>query len=617
MKKSLCRIYNAPFLPPLFSFLFCILFIFSAQAQTADNESGVRLDLPPDDEVLIENVKGSVAVEVWRENYVFVSATPDGVKGRPPVHIERTARGLKIDVLEKDISVTSTKILPATMTASANASAIEDAPVDLQVRVPARARIDIITTSGDVRVHGVTSRLVARTISGNVSIDVPKESNADIFAQSPRGLIASTLGDNASGANDKSLQVKFGNGSEKVLLLSETGRITLAPLQSIAAREDEKSTSVENASNVNGADKNAAKTNETNAEAANNSTSPKPANEATSADAGDDVVNTVTAPPKAPPKLIGVQGQRTRPRKVGDAAQEVGENEVVRVETDLVTLNFGVVDRASNRGITGLRKEDFKLYEDGVEQEIVHFDAASAPFDLVLVLDVSGSTTKVFELVRAAARRFVDVSRPQDRIAIITFSSDMNIVSPLTTNREALRAAIANMKLPKGDTKLYDAVAFSMRMLDEAKDPSRRRAIVLVSDGLDSTLPNVTGTGSKIKYDDLRRAVQESDAQFYSMWVDTTYEAFSPDDIQPETFDLAHDRMKELADAGGGVFYEVDRYEDLAGTCERVIEDLGTIYNLSYRPSNRTKDGSWRAVRVMLPQRPQAIARGKSGYYAR
>lgn len=589
MNKSFYRTYTAQVLLVALSFLFCTFCFVCAQAQTSEErETGVRLDLLPDSELRIVNKDGAINVEVWKENYVFVNATPDDAKGNLPIHIERTARGLKIDVVGRDMQAANARLLPASMKQNAT-------PIELQVRVPARSRVEIVTTNGDVRVHGLTTYLNARTTTGNVSIDVPTSSNADIYAQSSQGSIISTLAsllndNDASRANEKIFQAKFGNGSEKVRLISDSGRITLTPLQSIAARDDKKD------------DK---KTDDRTLTANANPSS------------SDDAVTATSSAPRTPPKLIGVQGQRTRARKVGDVAQEVGENEVVRVDTNLVTLNFGVVDRASNRAVSGLARGDFKLYEDGVEQEVVNFESAAAPFDLVLLLDVSGSTTKVFELVRTAARRFVDVSRPQDRIAIITFSSDMNIVSPLTTDRAMLRSAIAAMKPPKGDTKLYDAVAFSMKTLSEAKDPLRRRAIVLVSDGLDSTLPNVTGTGSKMKYDDLRRAVQEYDGQLYTMWVDTTYEAFSPDDIQPETFDLGHDRMKELADTGGGVFYEVDRYEDLAGASERVIEDLGTIYNLSYRPSNKTHDGSWRSVRVTLPTRPQTVARGKSGYYAR
>jgi VWFA-related protein len=145
----------------------------------------------------------------------------------------------------------------------------------------------------------------------------------------------------------------------------------------------------------------------------------------------------------------------------------------------------------------------------------------------------------------------------------------------------------------------------------------RRRAVILMSDGLDSVLPNVQGEGSALSYDDVRSRVQEFDGLFYSVWTDTSYEALSPLDVQPETFDLVYERMEELSKVGGGLFYEVERLEDLAGAYERVVQDLGTVYSVSYIPVNKTRDGRWRAVRVRLPRRPEAVARGRSGYVAK
>jgi VWFA-related protein len=89
----------------------------------------------------------------------------------------------------------------------------------------------------------------------------------------------------------------------------------------------------------------------------------------------------------------------------------------------------------------------------------------------------------------------------------------------------------------------------------------------------------------------------------------------SPEDTQPEAFDAGHDRMKQMADAGGGVFYEVERLTDLAGAYEQVVADLGTMYSLAYQPSNSTRDGKWRAIKIKV-DRTNAVPRGKRGYYA-
>jgi VWFA-related protein len=287
------------------------------------------------------------------------------------------------------------------------------------------------------------------------------------------------------------------------------------------------------------------------------------------------------------------------------------------VDTHVVTLNLSIVDRQSGRGLTGLMRDDFRVAEDGVEQQITNFEAANAPFDLLLLLDLSGSTAKVTEVIRASALRFVESVRPSDRVGVIAFAGSPQVVSNLTGDLRQLRSRIAGMAAPAGDTKLYDAVAYAIAHVERNSPRERRRAVILMSDGLDSVLPNVQGEGSALSYDDVRSRVQEFDGLFYSVWTDTSYEALSPLDVQPETFDLVYERMEELSKVGGGLFYEVERLEDLAGAYERVVQDLGTVYSVSYIPVNKTRDGRWRAVRVRLPRRPEAVARGRSGYVAK
>jgi VWFA-related protein len=221
------------------------------------------------------------------------------------------------------------------------------------------------------------------------------------------------------------------------------------------------------------------------------------------------------------------------------------------------------------------------------------------------------------DVIREAALHFVNAARPSDRIGIITFGSVNVVVSPLTSDREALRRSINSIDKHQGSTNLYDALNFTMEELQKNSRDSRRNAIVLMSDGLDSTMPNVPGDGSRLDYNELLGRVRELDGVLYSLWLntETEYSSLSVLDIQPETFDLAHDRMKELAEAGGGIFYEVEALEDLAGAYERVVADLGTVYSIGYRPTNRLRNGKWRAIRVAVA-RPNAVARGKRGYYA-
>jgi VWFA-related protein len=224
------------------------------------------------------------------------------------------------------------------------------------------------------------------------------------------------------------------------------------------------------------------------------------------------------------------------------------------------------------------------------------------------------------KLIRIAALRFVDAARPIDRIAIITFAAQPLVVSPLTLDRAALHRSVETIDTLHGDTKLYDATDFTLNEVINTGRSNRRSALVMMSDGLDGSIPgvnssNVPEAGSRLEYRELLNKLTEFDGVVYSLWLNTYYEALNPQDTQPEAFDMGHDRMKELAEAGGGVFYEVDQLEDLAGAYERVVADLGTLYSLAYRPVNKNRDGKWRKIRVTV-DRSQAVARGKHGYYA-
>ena len=316
------------------------------------------------------------------------------------------------------------------------------------------------------------------------------------------------------------------------------------------------------------------------------------------------------------PKLVAPG--RPPAGKPGDRTEnvEISEGDVIRVDSQLVALNVSVIDRGTNRGLMGLVQSDFKLFENGEEQRIVQFESSSAPFDLVLLIDLSGSTKDVVKLIREAALRFVNAARPADRIAVITFAGSSSIVSGLTADRDLLRQRIETIDTGRGDTKLYDAINFTMSQVTKDAQNSRRAAIVVMSDGLDGTIPGISGQiGSKTSYQETLRNIQEFDGVLYTLWLNTEYEAMSPLDTQPEAFDTGHDRMKEMADAGGGVFYPVERLADLAGAYEQVVADLGTVYSLAYKPSNNARDGQWRAIRIGI-NRSNAVARGKRGYYA-
>ena len=531
------------------------------------SEEGVRVELPANGNLRVENLRGGVIVNIWKQDYVAVSAITDRGEARTsPAVIQRSDGLLSVRV--------------------ARGGQGKSPNVNLVLSIPERSHAAILTQDGAVEVRGLSNALLIQSVSGEIRVEIAEGAGVDVIAESKTGSISSSFRDPAARPGAASqLRESIGGGGKNLRLYSQAGNIILAPLNSATA------TSVEG--DVRGP----------------GSVQPATVNLDR---AGETRIVPQTPELSAPAS----QAPAGTPAKPTAGPEEISEGDVIRVDTQLVTVNVSVVDRNTSRGVNDLAVGDFHLFENGTEEQIQHFESASAPFNLMLLIDLSGSTTRVVELIKAAALHFVEAARPFDRIGVMTFAGKQVIVSPFTTDRQSLRARIAAIEKPDGSTKLYDSMAFAMgEVLREAKD-SRRNAIVVMSDGLDSVLPNVTGEGSKLPFEEMIRLAKEFDGVVYSIWVDTqSYEPLSPLDIQQETFDLAHDQMKQLADAGGGIFYECEELKDLVGVYDRVVADLGMVYTLSYRPTNKARDGSWRTIRVNV-SRQNAVARGKRGYYA-
>lgn len=435
--------------------------------------------------------------------------------------------------------------------------------VKVTIKLPENARVEIVTGKGLASLRGSPSSASLRSISGEVRVEFWGPADADIIARSVTGIVTSELPQLLSHSGHV-LQARVGSGARALRISTQSGNISLFPethptvSQSFGLRRPKEEPTEETA--------------------------------------------------VVPIKAAGT------PAPAMDK-QEINEGDVIRVDSQLVTLNLSVIDRKTNRGLVGLSKFDFRLFENGAEQEILQFESSSAPFDLLLLIDLSGSTRDKVKLIRSAALRFIDAARSFDRIGVISFAGTPTVISPLTLNRQTLRQRVNSIDTSTGDTKLYDATDFAMNHLLQDTKNSRRTAIIVMSDGLDGSIEGVQGEGSKLVYKDLLTRLQEFDGVLYTLWLNTEYQSLSPLDTQPEAFDAGHDRMLEIADIGGGVFYEVERLEDLAGAYERVVADLGTVYGLAYRPMDKVRDGKWRSIRVNI-NRPSAVARGKRGYFA-
>ncbi|MGB7923535.1 MAG: VWA domain-containing protein [Pyrinomonadaceae bacterium] len=345
-------------------------------------------------------------------------------------------------------------------------------------------------------------------------------------------------------------------------------------------------------------------------------------------------------------------------------ADELDEGDVVRVETQLVSIPAVVYDR-TGRLMVSLRAENFTVYEDGRPQRITNFATTEAPFEVALLLDTSGSTRSDVALIRRAANAFIEALRPGDRVAIISYNSKqdgeskpatVDIASPLTNDREALRDAIKTIGVSNG-TPFYDSLE---QIADEVFNDSPReevrgrRAVVALTDGVDST--------SAAEYADARDKLLRAGVACFFIQVNTEdfvedrlmkdcqdngvltlsrtqlqryrrifvpradpadYQnfcmmgAFERMQISRDLYNLARREMNELARSSGGKTFVAADLRDARAAFAQVAQEIGTQYSLGYYPANKTRDGRYRAIRVEVRGvAGGAQVRAREGYYA-
>ena len=286
-------------------------------------------------------------------------------------------------------------------------------------------------------------------------------------------------------------------------------------------------------------------------------------------------------PPRTEPALVSS-------RPPGEFATEVAPK--------LMRVNASVTDRYG-RAIAGMRSSDFTVYEDGAERNIVNVTPATESFNLVLLLDVSGSVEERIDFIRKAARDFINTASPQDRISIISFRDDIQVISDFTTDRGLLSRRLDEIDAG-GATALYDALAYTL--VDTLK-PLRgeRTAVVILSDGDDNK--------SFVPFPAILEATIESGALIYPLYVPS---GLIPESSVPKpsiTVDPMRTRYltittraaeegNKLATVSGGVFYSIKRLEDLQKAYDDVVAQLRTAYTITYSSS---ADGTGhRRVRV-------------------
>jgi Ca-activated chloride channel family protein len=275
--------------------------------------------------------------------------------------------------------------------------------------------------------------------------------------------------------------------------------------------------------------------------------------------------------------------------------QQTGEEDdgVVRVNTDLVILNVTVVDGAGKYA-HGLRGSDFKLFEDGQEQSIASFTTEETPFAAAVLLDTSGSMENRISVARSAAIRFLDGLRSDDVAAVYHFDSKIEQVQEFSFSRDL--ADMAFGLKAKGLTVLNDAVLRAAQDLSGRTES--RRAIVVLSDGGD--------TNSKASLDKALNSALAANATIYS--VDMSSPTSTPSDRMKGAAAL-----RGMALKSGGRYVESPGGQALRDAFASIVEELSNQYTITYRPTNRARDGRWRTIELKL-SKPDLTARTRKGY---
>jgi Ca-activated chloride channel family protein len=308
------------------------------------------------------------------------------------------------------------------------------------------------------------------------------------------------------------------------------------------------------------------------------------------------------------PRLSGMPGASRKDTKDVQTLGLADSDAPIKVETNLVNINARVFtsDLKTPYGVT-LSKSDLVVVEDGLEQNAQFFSTEAAPFDLVLVLDFSGSTAEKRNLIKKAAKRFVGVARPNDRVAMVAFADEIKLVSALTSDKEAITTAIDKLKLD-GQSPVWDAFKFAHEKVVDQKPSERRTAIVFMTDGEDNA--------SKSTFADALEMVRHGDTTVFSIFLNT-FDA-KPSDKNPRTRVIGayHLKLSMLAEESGGQFYKANNLKDLNGIYEQVVSDIGKIYSIGYEPKNEKRDGGWRSIEIQVKTHPELVVKTRRGYYA-
>jgi VWFA-related protein len=500
-----------------------------------------ELETPEKVSVAVKNLDGRVSVVASEEQQkkVTIDARSTGAAvGSEDVKVENKGGNIHIDVRPRG----------------------EKDRIDLIVTIPTRSKVEVEGQAGAVDVVGSVESAVVKTDTGTIHADVPLDAVKFNFvweASKPRYMSDVELPDvkeKAGGVYKLSgrLGEKDAKKEELVALDFRTQRgVVLLNIDPERAPADLRE---------------------------------RPLTEAARAIVRSGDSQLVEAIRKVSPKMFGDYAKTLPPpEKEPSLVRRAPPGRIVSaVAPQLMRFNASVTDR-NGRAIGGMRESDFTVWENGIERRVTNVAPANEPFNLVLLLDVSGSVEERMDFIRKAARDFLRTTSPQDRISIISFRDDIQVISDFSTDRAMLSRKLDEIDAG-GGTALYDALGY---VLSEPlrKLRGERTAIVVMSDGDDNK--------SFLPFPAILDALMESGALVYPLYVPSGLvpEASVPkpeitiDPLRTRYLTLttrAEEEGRKLAAASGGIYYPIRRLEDLQKAYDDVVAQLRSAYTITY-----------------------------------
>src|SRR5712664_128705 len=282
---------------------------------------------------------------------------------------------------------------------------------------------------------------------------------------------------------------------------------------------------------------------------------------------------------------------------------QVRQGEGIKVDVNMTLVNLTVTDPL-DRLVTGLEKENFRVFEDGIEQEVLTLSSEDVPVSIGLVFDMSGSMSDKVEKAREAAVQFMRTANPQDQFFLVSFNDSAELTSGFTSSVEELQTRMM-FTASRGRTALLDAVYLGLSQMRGAHNG--KRALLIISDGGDNH--------SRYNESDVKNFLKEADCQLYAIGI------YDPIGIRSRTAEELNgpSLLSEMTEMTGGRVFPVGNIGELPDIAAKIGMELRNQYVLGYKPSNAQRNGVWRKIKVKLkPPKglPPLNVFAKTGYYA-